>query len=326
MNNKQVKTGGVDAEPTTVFKIKTKNSSVNLKDIHSNLVGYISTLPEELQNEVLVTSGNDSDAHSKNSWHYHNRAMDLRFSKKLYDYMVDDPNRIKYQISLYNPNHGTGKHIHISHIGEEGVKNGAREHLSDVFMNVYSPEAQAYLADMQNEKYKPLREKALSYGSMNYNGDKGANSIAGAEGLYQNVAYTPLEMGYHNHGDYFTSDCEGSLVCGGFNPDYNLTKFGGGSGNSDVQDLISQNQLLLSKMMEIESDKKKEAEYNAQQAVENEHKGRLAQKQKEYDFIKQMIINLPSGMREDRSTSSQPVSYDLNMFRITNFQNNMRVG
>ena len=316
MDNKQVKTGGVDAEPTTVFKIKTKNSSVNLKDIHSNLVGYISTLPEELQNEVLVTSGNDSDAHSKNSWHYHNRAMDLRFSKKLYDYMVDDPNRIKYQISLYNPNHGTGKHIHISHIGEEGVKNGAREHLSDVFMNVYSPEAQAYLADMQNEKYKPLREKALSYGSMNYNGDKGANSIAGAEGLYQNVAYTPLEIEEHNH-DHSHSDTD---------VNYRIGMYGGGDSSSDVQDLISQNQLLLSKMMEIETDKKKEAEYNAQQAVENEHKGRLVQKQKEYDFIKQMIINLPSGMREDRSTSSQPVSYDPNMFRITNFQNNMRVG
>ena len=316
MDNKQVKTGGVDAEPTTVFKIKTKNSSVNLKDVHSNLVGYISTLPEELQNEVLVTSGNDSDAHSKNSWHYHNRAMDLRFSKKLYDYMVDDPNRIKYQISLYNPNHGTGKHIHISHIGEEGVKNGAREHLSDVFMNVYSPEAQAYLADMQNEKYKPLREKALSYGSMNYNGDKGANSIAGAEGLYQNVAYTPLQVEDHDH-DHYHSYSYADV-------NYRMDMYGG-SGNSDMQDLISQNQLLLSKMMEIESDKKKEAEYNAQQAVENEHKERLAQKQKEYDFIKQMIINLPSGVRDAASQPSQPVSYDPNMFRITNFQNNMRV-
>lgn len=313
-DNKQIKTGGVDAEPTTVFKIKTKNSSVNLKDIHSNLVGYISTLPADLQEEVLVTSGNDSDAHSKNSWHYHNRAMDLRFSKKLYDYMVDDPNRIKYQISLYNPNHGTGKHIHISHIGEEGVKNGAREHLSDVFMNVYSPEAQEYLKDTKNEKYKSLKDKALSYGSMNYNGDMGAKSIAGAEGLYQNVAYTPLQMGERNH----SHEGEG------------LSRFapyvGGMSGDSDVQALMSQNQLLLSKMIELEENKKKEGEYNAQQAVENKHKERLAQKQQEYNFIKQMILDMPSMVRESKSSNSQPVSFDPNMFRVTNFQNNMRVG
>ena len=313
-DNKQIKTGGTDAEPTTVFKIKTKNSSVNLKDIHSNLVGYISTLPEDLQEEVLVTSGNDSDAHSKNSWHYHNRAMDLRFSKKLYDYMVDDPNRIKYQISLYNPNHGTGKHIHISHIGEEGVKNGAREHLSDVFMNVYSPEAQEYLKDTQNEKYKSLKDKALSYGSMNYNGDTGTKSIAGAEGLYQNVVYTPLQMDEHNH----SHEGEG------------LSRFapyvGGMSGDSDVQALMSQNQLLLSKMIELEENKKKEGEYNAQQAVENKHKERLAQKQQEYNFIKQMILDMPSMVRESKSSNSQPVSFDPNMFRVTNFQNNMRVG
>lgn len=312
-DNKQIKTGGTDAEPTTVFKIKTKNSSVNLKDIHSNLVGYISTLPEDLQEEVLVTSGNDSDAHSKNSWHYHNRAMDLRFSKKLYDYMVDDPNRIKYQISLYNPNHGTGKHIHISHIGEEGVKNGAREHLSDVFMNVYSPEAQEYLKDTQNEKYKSLKDKALSYGSMNYNGDTGAKSIAGTEGLYQNVAYTPLQMDEHNH----SHEGEG------------LSRFapyvGGMGGDSDVQALMSQNQLLLSKMIELEENKKKEGEYNAQQAVENKHKERLAQKQQEYNFIKQMILDMPSMVRESESSNSQPVSFDPNMFRVTNFQNNMRV-
>lgn len=313
-DNKQIKTGGTDAEPTTVFKIKTKNNSVNLKDIHSNLVGYISTLPEDLQEEVLVTSGNDSDAHSKNSWHYQNRAMDLRFSKKLYDYMVDDPNRIKYQISLYNPNHGTGKHIHISHIGEEGVKNGAREHLSDVFMNVYSPEAQEYLKDTQNEKYKSLKDKALSYGSMNYNGDTGAKSIAGAEGLYQNVTYTPLQMDEHNH----SHEGEG------------LSRFapyvGGMGGDSDVQALMSQNQLLLSKMIELEENKKKEGEYNAQQAVENKHKERLAQKQQEYNFIKQMILDMPSMVRESKSSNSQPVSFDPNMFRVTNFQNNMRVG
>ena len=89
---------------------------------------------------------------------------------------------------------------------------------------------------------------------------------------------------------------------------------------------MSQNQLLLSRMIELEENKKKEGEYNAQQAVENKHKERLAQKQQEYNFIKQMILDMPSMVRESKSSNSQPVSFDPNMFRVTNFQNNMRVG
>ena len=52
--NKQVKNGGREAEPTSTFKIRTKDTSVNLKNIDKNLMGYINTLPEEMQKEVVM--------------------------------------------------------------------------------------------------------------------------------------------------------------------------------------------------------------------------------------------------------------------------------
>lgn len=324
--NKQVKNGGREAEPTSTFKIRTKDTSVNLKNIDKNLMGYINTLPEEMQKEVLVTSGNDSDAHSKTSWHYHNKAVDLRYSHKLYNYMATDPNRVKYQISLYNPNHGTGKHLHLSHIGEDGVKSGAKEHLKDVLMNVYSPEAQEYLKDPNNERYKSLKDKAIGYGAQPYRGSAGAYSVAGSGGVWQEVNYNSRGDAHshedhsqegHSHEEHFHGD---EIL--GYSP---ALMYVSGSSSSDNEDLVAQNQMLISKLMELEDTKKKETEYNAQQAMENEKKLKLAKQQQEFDFIKELIVNTPSMVAEKRQ-SREDVVFDPNMFQITDFQNNFRVG
>ena len=317
VENKQVKLSGRDAEPTTTFKIRTKDASVNLKNIDANLMGYINSLPEEMQKEVLVTSGNDSDTHAKESWHYHNKAVDLRFSRNLYNYMIDDPNRIRYKISLYNPNHGTGKHIHISSIGEEGVRNGATEHTKDVFLNVYSPEAQEYLKDPNNVKFKPIKDRPLSYGTQLYKGATGADSIAGSNSLLQEVAYKSL-MGEEHGNEHYHNFLNMYDNVRGLS---NLASLE----NSDYNSILSQNQLLLSKIEELEETKKKENEYNAKQAMENEKKQELAKRQQEFEFIKGLIETTPSLVNEEKKSYGQEVVYNPNLFQITDFQNNFRV-
>lgn len=325
VDNIQVKNGGRNAEPTSTFKIRVKDTSVNIKDIDQNLIGYINTLPEDIQKEVLVTSGNDSDAHSKKSWHYHNKAVDLRYSHKLYNYMATDPNRIKYRISLYNPNHGTGKHLHLSHIGEEGVKNGAKEHTKDVFLNVYSPEAQEYLRDPKNDKFEELKKIAMSYGSQAYKGSVGVDSVAGSYGVWEDVSYkNDFETGsygenIYNDSSHFTQ--------------YNDLSHNNLSYNSLVDDTVnseeesdevSQNKLLLSKLLELENDRRKEMEYNSAQALENKNKIKLAQKQQEYEFIKSLINNTPSLVSESKNRGQENF-FDPNMFQITNFKNDFVV-
>ena len=235
--------------------------------------------------------------------------------------MATDPNRVKYQISLYNPNHGTGKHLHLSHIGEDGVKSGAKEHLKDVFMNVYSPEAQEYLKDPNNERYKSLKDKAVGYGAQPYRGSAGAYSVAGSGGVWQEVNYNS-RGGAHSHEDHSHGEHSHGDEILGYNP---ALMYVSGSSSSDNEDLVAQNQMLISKLMELEDTKKKETEYNAQQAMENEKKLKLAKQQQEFDFIKELIVNTPSMVAEKRQPREDLV-FDPNMFQITDFQNNFRVG
>lgn len=92
---------------------RVKNSSVNISNTDAPLLSYLNTLPAELKNQILITSGNDSDVHVKGSKHYEGKALDLRYNPDLYNYIVNDPNRNKYGITTLDPNHGTAKHIHI---------------------------------------------------------------------------------------------------------------------------------------------------------------------------------------------------------------------
>lgn len=130
-----------DKDGTPVWKWNKKASSVNVANLNSNIIQYLDTLPQGIQDRILATSGNDS-GHAKTSRHYSNSAIDLRFDQDVWNHIEKDPNRLKFGLTLIDPNHGSGKHIHLSH--GDGTENK-----KDVWLNPFSPEAKDMIG-MQN--------------------------------------------------------------------------------------------------------------------------------------------------------------------------------
>ena len=132
-----------DIGGTPVWKWNKKAASVNVANLNTNIIQYLDTLPQGIQDRILATSGNDS-GHAKTSRHYSNRAIDLRFDQDVWNHIEKDPNRLKYGLTLIDPNHGSGKHIHLSH-------GDGSENTKDIWMNPYSQEAKDLLG-MQTSK------------------------------------------------------------------------------------------------------------------------------------------------------------------------------
>lgn len=131
-------------DPKNPFK--KKSSSVNVKDLNKNIIEYANTLEPEFRDLLLATSGNDDD-HAENSRHYTNNAVDFRFSEKLYERMKNDPNRIKFGVTLLDPGHGTANHIHLS-------TGNASENKKDVWMDVHSDKAKKHYEGHSTEETK----------------------------------------------------------------------------------------------------------------------------------------------------------------------------
>lgn len=103
-----------------------KYDNIDLSRMDPKILSYLGSLPEELQKEIKVTSAND-EKHSKGSYHYQNRAIDLAYNERLYNHIARDPNRHMAKLTLINPNHGTAPHIHLSL-----ANPGGKEFESDV--------------------------------------------------------------------------------------------------------------------------------------------------------------------------------------------------
>lgn len=102
-----------DEADTDVSWLPKKSKEVNIAGLDPKLRSYLNTLPDELKDELLVTSANDQK-HEKNSRHYRNKAVDLRYIPKVHDFIAKDPIAKKYGINVLDPNHGTAPHTHIS--------------------------------------------------------------------------------------------------------------------------------------------------------------------------------------------------------------------
>lgn len=92
--------------------LKKKSNAVKFGSLDSKLGKYLTTLPEDIREGLIATSGNDQ-THAKNSKHYQDKAIDLRFNQKAYDYIANDPVAKELGINMLDPNHGTAKHIHL---------------------------------------------------------------------------------------------------------------------------------------------------------------------------------------------------------------------
>jgi len=110
------KNNSVKAVEDSPWKYKVAanyRKTFNVKNLNSNILGYLDTLEDEYKNLIMGTSGNDR-SHDENSRHYKNNAVDLAWDKKLYARIVNDPVRLNYGITLLDPIHGSGAHIHLS--------------------------------------------------------------------------------------------------------------------------------------------------------------------------------------------------------------------
>jgi len=98
------------------FIWQKKDPNIDTSKLNPALTKFISGLPKNLQSEVLVTDTYHSHEHGKNSRHYDNNAVDLRFSQNLYDWSLTPEGsswRKQNNITLLDPNHGTAKHLHF---------------------------------------------------------------------------------------------------------------------------------------------------------------------------------------------------------------------
>ena len=133
------------------WKWGLKDNSVNIKNLNNNLTSYLNTLEPEYQKLILATAGFNGE-HTKNSRHYNNNAVDLRMNQDLYNRIEKDPLRLKYGLTLINPNHGTAPHIHLS------FGNGT-ENKNDVWIDPYSDNAKSlYGGIIQNKNSSDINQ------------------------------------------------------------------------------------------------------------------------------------------------------------------------
>lgn len=139
--------GGTPAKEPLTWKWKRKSDAVTVNSLDNNILAYLDTLEPEYQEMLIATAGSDG-THSRTSRHYKSKAIDLRYNQALWNRVEKDPNRIKYGITLLDPNHGTGPHLHLS------VGN-ASENKSDVWLDPHSEKAYAMVGGMSEVTNNP---------------------------------------------------------------------------------------------------------------------------------------------------------------------------
>lgn len=121
MNNELFE-GMMGNKTSSLSWLNVKDKSVNINNVSGTISNYLSSLPDNIRQKLLATSGNDSDTHAKNSKHYNDKAIDLRFDKEVYNYLINDPAFKKSGLKVLDPNHGTAPHIHIEEMKYGGKK------------------------------------------------------------------------------------------------------------------------------------------------------------------------------------------------------------
>lgn len=127
-------------DPKPTFRYKLKHKGINIDNLNSNIIAFLNeTVTDE--NEIVITSANDG-VHADNSRHYTDNAVDIRFNQSFYNKIKEHPARIKYGVTLIDPNHGTAPHIDLS-FGKGSQSD------KDVWMNVHSQKAQDFLRQQE---------------------------------------------------------------------------------------------------------------------------------------------------------------------------------
>jgi hypothetical protein len=118
--------------------LNTKTKNVNLSDLDPDISGYMNTLPSDIRNSLVATSGND-DTHAPHSKHYSGDAIDLRYNDNAYKYITNDPLFRSMGLKMLDPNHGTAKHMHIEKYAFGGTNGDPLEELKNKIYNRQQP-------------------------------------------------------------------------------------------------------------------------------------------------------------------------------------------
>lgn len=152
-----------DANSDGKWKWDRKGSHVYVEGLDKNIIAYLNTLEPEYQKMILATAGSDGK-HSKNSRHYSNKAVDLRFNQQLYDRVMKDPKRKEFGITLLDPIHGTAPHLHLS-VGN-GSESKKDVYFSDIKYNPVSENYSEYDASYENNVYNQYENIAKAYSTL----------------------------------------------------------------------------------------------------------------------------------------------------------------
>lgn len=120
----------------SLFAPKIKSSSVNYDAVNNRLKSYLASLPSDLRDKVVVTSGKDG-THAKNSKHYLGNAVDLRFDKTLHNYIEGTARN--YGLKTMNPFHGTAPHTHLEVMQMGGFAQAPLSPLAHRQPTLYKP-------------------------------------------------------------------------------------------------------------------------------------------------------------------------------------------
>ena len=127
--------GSGDAKKSDLINLflpKLKSKTVNYEGVSNKLKEYLSNLPEELRDRVVVTSGMDG-THTKGSKHYRGNALDLRYDKELHDYIAKTAQG--FGLRTMNPNHGTAPHTHLEVMQYGGYDYGYNAYNRDPYQS-----------------------------------------------------------------------------------------------------------------------------------------------------------------------------------------------
>lgn len=119
----------VDTEEVNPYSKYKHKDGIKLEGVSPVFNEYLSTLPQEYQDMILITDGIDQGLRTQvggkhynpDSKHIDGSALDLKihdkkgggYNDKLYNYFLNDPKFKEMGFSMPKPDHGTAPHIHM---------------------------------------------------------------------------------------------------------------------------------------------------------------------------------------------------------------------
>ena len=203
--------GGVYSKPVSRGNWKWRaKAGLPFSRLHVAFEEYFSSLPREIQNQIVITS-TTGDKHASRSYHYVSMAVDISCKVGGADDLVNaiftDPLLARFGLWTLDPNHGTAPHIHLEYRGSrnEFASYTASNH-SFPSMGSLSASVMAKFRGAQHgmRSRSTLRDDLLKDASFSRSGVDGSSSYGSGGSLYGDSE--PLDDGSFGRTTYSSSN------------------------------------------------------------------------------------------------------------------------